>query len=124
MFFAVVAMLQIFLLNNLTVSVRFAPMVYVVCLVMLPLEISQMRILLVGLLLGVLMDVTMGVNGLNVVATLPVAFFRRPILHFVAGFSDLAKADGVPCACGRRGRLRDNRGKGDAVGHEGEDCRA
>ena len=85
LFFAVVAMLQIFLLNNLTVSVRFAPMVYVVCLVMLPLE-----------MLGVLMDVTMGVNGLNVVATLPVAFFRRPILHFVAGFSDLAKADGVP----------------------------
>lgn len=96
LFFAVVAMLQIFLLNNLTISVRFAPMVYVVCLVMLPLEISQMRILLVGLLLGVLMDVTMGVNGLNVVATLPVAFFRRPILHFVAGFSDLAKAEGVP----------------------------
>ncbi len=96
LFFAVVAMLQIFLLNNLTVSVRFAPMVYVVCIIMLPLEISQMRILLVGLLLGVLMDVTMGVNGLNVVATLPVAFFRRPILHFVAGFSDLAKADGVP----------------------------
>lgn len=96
LFFAVVAMLQIFLLNNLTISVRFAPMVYVVCLIMLPLEISPMRILLVGLLLGLLMDVTMGVNGLNVIATLPVAFFRRPILHFVAGFSDLAKAEGVP----------------------------
>ncbi len=96
MFFAVVAMLQIFLLNNLTISTRFAPMVYAVCLVMLPLEISQMRILLVGLLLGMLMDATMGVNGLNVIATLPIAFFRRPILHFVAGFSDLAKADGIP----------------------------
>lgn len=96
LFFAVVAMVQIFLLNNLTISTRFAPMVYAVCIIMLPLEISQSRILLVGLLLGALMDVTMGVNGLNVIATLPIAFFRRPILHFVAGVSDLGEKDGIP----------------------------
>ncbi len=89
-------MLQIFLLNNLTISTRFAPMVYAVCIIMLPLEISQLRILLVGLLLGVIMDLTMGVNGLNVIATLPIAFFRRPILHLAAGVSDLAKKDGIP----------------------------
>ena len=96
LFFATVAALQIFVLDNLTVSARLAPMVYVACIAMLPLETSQIRLLLTGLLVGVVMDVAMGVDGLNVIATLPVAFFRRPILHFIAGFPDLARADGAP----------------------------
>ncbi len=96
LFFAVVAMLQIFLLNNVTVSVYVAPVIYIVCIIMMPLETSQLVMLLTGLGLGAVMDATMGVNGLNLIATLPVAFFRRSILHAVADLSNLVKADGVP----------------------------
>ena len=96
LFFVVIAVLQIFLLNNVTVSVYVAPVIYIACIIMMPLETSQLAMLMTGLVLGVVMDLTMGVNGLNVVATLPMAFFRRSILHLTTDFSNLVKADGVP----------------------------
>ncbi len=96
LFFAVVLFLQIFLLNSITTSVYFAPMLYIICIIMLPLDMSQIKILLFGLVLGLLMDTAMGIRALNVVATLPVAFFRRPILHYVAGFNDPTMEEGVP----------------------------
>mgnify|MGYP003294179181 CR=1 FL=1 len=96
LFFLVTVMVQVFLLNNLTVSVLFAPMAYVACLIMMPLDSSPIKMLLTALAIGLLMDFTMGTEGLNVIATLPVAFFRRPILSFVAGFSDFDKEEGAP----------------------------
>ena len=52
--------------------------------------------ILIGLALGVTMDLTMGTMGLNVLATLPMAYFRRPILHFVASYTDVDNETGVP----------------------------
>lgn len=98
LFFAVVAVLQIFLLNNLSVSVYVAPVIYAVCIIMMPLETSQIAMLALGFMLGAVMDITMGVNGLNVAVTLPVAVLRRPILYAVADLSNLAKIEGVPSA--------------------------
>lgn len=98
LFFAVVAVLQIFLLNNLSVSVYVAPVIYAVCIIMLPLETPQIVMLVIGALLGALMDVTMGTNGLNVAVALPVAVLRRPILYALADLSNLAKIEGVPSA--------------------------
>lgn len=98
LFFAVVAVLQIFLLNNLSVSVYVAPVIYAVCIIMMPLETSQIAMLALGVALGAVMDITMGVNGLNVAVALPVAVLRRPILYALAGLSNLAKIEGVPSA--------------------------
>ena len=44
------------------------------------------------------MDITIGTMGLNVLATLPVAYFRRPILHFAASYIDVDNETGVPTA--------------------------
>lgn len=96
LFYAVVILVQILLLNNLTISTLIAPMAYISCVIMMPLSFSPMRLLIYGLLLALLMDLTMGVVGLNVIATLPIAFFRRPILHFVADYSDFDNEGGVP----------------------------
>ncbi len=98
LFFAVVAVLQIFLLNNLSVSVYVAPVIYAVCIIMMPLETPQIVMLVIGAALGALMDVTMGTNGLNVAVALPVAVLRRPILYALADLSNLAKIEGVPSA--------------------------
>lgn len=38
----------------------------------------------------------MGTIGLNVLATLPIAYFRRPILHFAASYTDVDNEGGVP----------------------------
>lgn len=108
LFFAVCLLLQILLLNRISLTTLLAPTVYVACIIIMPLDSSQFRMLITGLLVGMLMDVTMGTSGLNVLATLPIAFFRRPILHFMAGFSDIAKEEGAPTA-GRLGRYRFHR---------------
>ena len=96
LFFLVTLMVQIFLLNNLTVSVLFAPMAYVACIIMMPLDASPLKMLLTSLVIGLLMDLTMGTMGLNTLVTLPMAFFRRPILHTFAGLSSISKEEGIP----------------------------
>jgi hypothetical protein len=92
----VVLFVQVFVLNNLSITPLVAPMVYIVLILMLPLEYSQWKMLLSGLALGVLMDVTMGTAGLNTLVTLPIAFFRRPMLSLFGGFSSISKEEGVP----------------------------
>ncbi len=92
----VVLFVQVFVLNNLSASPLIAPMVYIVLIVLLPIEFSQWKMLGVGLAWGVLMDLTMGTMGLNTLVTLPIAFFRRPILYAFTGLSDVSKEEGVP----------------------------
>ena len=92
----VVLFVQVFVLNNLSASPLVAPMVYIILIVMLPIELSQWKMLGIGLLWGVLMDITMGTVGLNTLVTLPIAFFRRPILYAFTGLSDVSKEEGIP----------------------------
>ena len=92
----VVLFVQVFVLNNLSISPLVAPMVYILLIVMMPIESSQWKMLGVGLLLSVLMDITMGTAGLNTLVTLPIAFFRRPLLYALTGLSPMSKEDGIP----------------------------
>lgn len=92
----VVLFVQVFVLNNLSISPLVAPMVYIVLLLLLPIEASQWKMLGAGLLLGVLMDITMGTPGLNTMVTLPIAFFRRPLLYALGGLSPMSKEEGIP----------------------------
>ena len=96
LFVAVVLAVQILLLNNLTISTYIAPIAYIVCIIIMPLGSSPLKMIIWGTLLGVVMDITMGTMGLNVLATLPIAYFRRPILHFAASYSDVDNEGGVP----------------------------
>jgi hypothetical protein len=92
----VVLFVQVFVLNNLSASPLVAPMVYIVLIVLLPIEFSQWKMLGIGLAWGVLMDLTMGTMGLNTLVTLPMAFFRRPILFAFTGLSEMSKEEGIP----------------------------
>lgn len=92
----VVLFAQILVLNNLSITPLVAPMIYIVLIVMMPIESSQWKMLGAGLLLGVFMDLTMGTAGLNTIVTLPIAFFRRPLLYAATGMSAVSKEEGVP----------------------------
>jgi hypothetical protein len=92
----VVMFVQVFVLNNLSVSPLVAPMVYIVIISMMPIESSQWKMLWVGLLLGVVMDLAMGTAGLNTLVTLPISMFRRPLLYALTGLSPMSKEEGVP----------------------------
>lgn len=96
LFSFVVMLMQVVLLNNLALSPLVAPMVYIAVVAMMPLESPQWKMLLVGLIIGVLMDLTMGTAGLNTLATLPVAYLRHFILYTVCGLSMMSKEDGIP----------------------------
>ena len=87
---------QVFVLNNLSISPLVAPMVYITLLLLLPVEYSQWKMLGAGLLLGFVMDLTMGTAGLNTMVTLPIAFFRRPLLSVLGGVSSISKEEGIP----------------------------
>lgn len=91
-----VLFVQVFVLNNLSISPLVVPMVYIVLIVMMPIDASQWKMLIAGLLLGGLMDITMGTAGLNTLVTLPIAFFRRPLLYALTGLSSMSKEEGIP----------------------------
>lgn len=96
LFTFVTLFVQVFILNNLSISPLVIPMVYIIPIVMMPIESSQFKVLFAGLLLGVAMDISMGTMGLNTLVTLPIAFFRRPILNSLAGLSSISKEEGIP----------------------------
>ncbi len=96
LFVVVVLLVQVLLLNNLTFSPYIAPLAYIVLIIMTPLGTSPLKMIVIGTLLGFVMDITMGTIGLNVIATLPIAYFRRPILHFFASYIDMDGEGGVP----------------------------
>lgn len=92
----IVVLLLSLVLNNLAITPILAPMVYILLLVFLPIETSQWKMLGAGVLLGLAMDFLMGTVGLNLLATLPIAYFRRIILFSLAGLSAVSNEEGVP----------------------------
>lgn len=94
-FFVVVLLSQILLFNNLTFSTYVAPLVYIVCIIMMPLGTTPLKMMFVAVVIGSIMDITMGTMGLNLLSTLPVAYFRRPLLQMVASYSEV-DGDGEP----------------------------
>lgn len=96
LFSFVVLLVQVVLLNNLVLSPYIAPMVYIAVVAMMPIESSQWKMLGVALLIGIVMDLTMGTVGLNVLATLPIAYLRQLLLYSLCGLSSISKEDGIP----------------------------
>ena len=93
--FAAAVLLQIFLFDNLSISVYFNPLVYVVFIALLPLDAQPATLLGAGLLTGIVMDFAMGAAGINTIATLPVAFFRPTIAGMTCGREN-AREGGIP----------------------------
>ncbi len=76
---------QILFFDNLSVSILFSPLVYIIFIILLPIECTQILMLSLGALTGFVLDATMGTQGLNSIATLFIAFFRAPILRLIVG---------------------------------------
>ncbi len=86
--FLTVVLLQIFLFDNLSISIFINPLVYITFVAMMPLDTKPIVMLLTALLLGVVMDWTMGAAGINTIATLFVGFFRSSLLTLICGRED------------------------------------
>ena len=89
--FVVTVLLQVFLFDNLSISIYLNPLVYVAFVALLPLDTPPVALLASGLAMGVTMDFAMGAAGV------------RPALLRTLYTRDDAREGGVPCA-GRLGR--------------------
>ncbi len=76
---------QIFIFDRIAASVYVAPLVYIIYIALQPVQTSQIKMLLAGVMLGVVMDAVMGTEGLNSIATIAVAFFRASIIRLLVG---------------------------------------
>ncbi len=105
--FVAVVLLQILFFNNLSVSISLSPLVYIVFLLLMPLQSSRFSVLMMGLAMGVLMDISMGLAGVNTISTLFVAFFR-PYLLAMTVSKEMLAGSGVPSdlRIGQGGYLR------------------
>ena len=90
-------LLQAFMFDNLALSSYFNPMIYVVFIILLPIESLPVTVLLSGLALGLTADFFTGGQGLNTAATLPAAFLRYPLLSRICDRDDL-RDGGIPSA--------------------------
>lgn len=99
--FVVVVLLQVFLFDNLSISIYLNPLVYVAFIALLPLDTPPIVLLLSGLAMGVTMDFAMGAAGVNTIATLLIAFARPTLLGLLYTRDDVREG-GVP-STGRLG---------------------
>ncbi len=86
---------QLFLVDPLSPIVYVAPLVYIFFIVVLPVETPQIVMLALGVALGAVMDITMGTQGLNSIATIAIAVWRTPLLRLLVGKERLAE-QGTP----------------------------
>ena len=70
--FVILALLQIFLFDNLSISIYLCPLVYIGFIILLPIDAPPVAVLFLALSMSVAMDWAMGAAGINTVATLPV----------------------------------------------------
>ncbi len=80
-----VVLLQALLFDNLMFSGLVVPLYYVVFVILLPVKMERLWLLVIGALLGTVMDVSMGTAGLNTIATTAVAFVRPWVMNMTIG---------------------------------------
>ncbi len=88
-------LLQVFLFDNLSISVFFNPLVYIAFLLLLPIDTKPIVLLILGLVLGVTLDLCMGSAGINLIATLLLAFVRPMVAGMLCG-RDNVREGGLP----------------------------
>ncbi len=82
---AVLLLLQIFLFDNLSLSVYITPLIYTAFFVMLPADINSGLLLGLGFATGIAADFFMGTAGINTIASLAVCFARPAIINLTLG---------------------------------------
>lgn len=93
--FAVSMLFQIFFFDNLAISIYLSPLIYIAFVALLPMETPPIVVLACGLLSGLTMDWSMGLEGINTAVTLFSAFSRRMVMNLSIG-KETVREGGVP----------------------------
>jgi rod shape-determining protein MreD len=82
--FVVLVLLQLLLFNNIRFSGFINPYVYVLFFILLPFDFSGSLMLVLGLVMGLILDLFMGTPGVHSLATVLIAFIRPGVLNLIA----------------------------------------
>lgn len=82
--FVVLVLLQLLLFNNIRFSGFINPYVYVLFFILLPFDFSGTLMLVLGLVMGLILDLFMGTPGVHSLATVLIAFARPGVLNLIA----------------------------------------
>ena len=93
--FIVTILLQLCFFNRLAFGPLCSPLIYIALPILLPLDTRPVVLLGAGLLCGLAADYSMGTVGLNVAATLPIAFLRPNLIHLLSQH-DEGRDEGIP----------------------------
>ena len=83
--FITLVLLQIFLVDNISLSIYFHPLIYVAFIIMLPLDTKPIWMMLNSALIGLVIDVMTGMGGLNVIASTALGMFRPYVVNLATG---------------------------------------
>lgn len=91
--FILLVLLQVVILNSISFLSFAIPIVYTYFIIKLPIRTSQNLILLLGFLLGFVVDIFCNTPGINAAATTFVAMVRKPIMSMFFTTEDYAEAE-------------------------------
>jgi rod shape-determining protein MreD len=82
--FIVLILLQVLLFNNIQFSGYVNPYIYIMFILLLPVELPQWILLLISFFTGLLVDFYGGTTGMHTGATVAAGFVRPYILRFIS----------------------------------------
>lgn len=78
-------LVQLLIVDNIRLGNYIRPCIYVIFVMMLPLDMPRIRVLFLGILMGFAIDLFEGTLGLHAAATTLMAFMRPGIIKLVTG---------------------------------------
>jgi len=82
--FLVLVLIQVFILNNVQMGGFINPYIYILFILLLPVNTPKWLLLVLGFVLGISIDLFSHTPGMNSTATVFVAFIRPYILDIIA----------------------------------------
>ena len=82
--FVFLILFQVLIINNIQLSGYLNPFLYVLFLLMLPFEMADWVVLLLGFLLGIMLDMFTDTLGMHTTACVFMAFMRKNVLLFMS----------------------------------------
>lgn len=82
--FLFLVLFQVLILNNIQLSGYLNPFLYVLFILMLPLETPKWLVLVLSFLLGISVDIFSDTGGMHAAASVCMAFLREPVMKMIS----------------------------------------
>lgn len=76
-----IMVVQIFLLDELSIAMWLRPMIFPLVVILLKIEWRTIWVLIISVLIGLIMDMSLGGSGLYTSTLVPLAMIRRGVLY-------------------------------------------